>query len=272
MYSISAHLYNTTSGFDSPTTIASHIHSLLSKNLNHHHKITPSILDTGCGTGSITIKIAEQEPKWCFTGVDQSSAMLAMAKAHTQAHQQKLPITWTQWDISSKDDWDNQPKRHYDAILCLCNTINHIPSDKLPVLLNGWANTLKEKGILIFDTDTYRMFQECLDHEPLTVFEDHSQRMIRSCQFDSITAQAHHTTRMEHLTHGKISRCEEESHTLFYHPEHQLSELANRYGFQTLSAEPFNPFSDEDMGESTEDEGEAIYKILWVLQQSNIES
>lgn len=251
MYSISAHLYNQTSGFDNPENISTRLHCAL---LDGDIASQGRALDIGCGTGEISGYMAQQG--WRITGLDNSTAMLAIAKNTPQ------PIFWRQGDATEADTWKSLDT--YQAAWAMCNTINHFAPESLSIVFQGVYSVLEDGGVWVFDTDTYRMFQECLDHEAITVWEDSTQRMIRACQFDSLTAQAHHTTRLEYLKDHRVERCQDEHHTLYYHPEHYLADLAKHHGFDILAAEPLNPFDDDPL---IEDDEEAVYKLLWTLKK-----
>ncbi|HEY4809612.1 MAG TPA: class I SAM-dependent methyltransferase, partial [Solirubrobacteraceae bacterium] len=51
---------------------------------------TAAVLEIGCGTGSLTTRLAEALPTASITGLDPDAAVLARAHAKDQAHQ----ITW----------------------------------------------------------------------------------------------------------------------------------------------------------------------------------
>jgi len=114
---------------------------LVNRHLHHHSPDALTLLELGCGTGSILQGLAgffEVE------GVDISPEMLKIA-------QQKLPnIALHQGDIAEFD-----LNKRFDVVICIFDTINHLLTLKL------WDNTfrmaaahLNDGGLFLFDTLT----------------------------------------------------------------------------------------------------------------------
>src|SRR5690625_1457061 len=78
-----------------------------------------TIVDLGCGTGEITIRLAESGRQ--LYGVDLSTEMLAIAE------QKEIPnganITWIKQDIRSLQGFS-----HIDLCISYCDVINYIIS------------------------------------------------------------------------------------------------------------------------------------------------
>ena len=71
-----------------------------------------SILDLGCGTGNLTIKLQERFPNSKIESVDNSEEMLDITESKIKG---KPNVTTKQFDISNKNDWDSLGK--YDLII-----------------------------------------------------------------------------------------------------------------------------------------------------------
>src|SRR5699024_191735 len=63
--------------------------------ITQSNKKISTILDLGCGTGEIAIRLAKQG--YTITGVDYASDMLTHAMA--KSTQEQVPISWFQQDI-----------------------------------------------------------------------------------------------------------------------------------------------------------------------------
>jgi len=95
---------------------------------------TPTrIVDLGCGTGSLTRRVAARWPDAGVTGLDSSAAMLARARAEPRGED----ITWIEADIGT---WTSDPADPPDLIVS--NAALHWVGDHdtlFPRLLNALA-------------------------------------------------------------------------------------------------------------------------------------
>jgi ubiquinone/menaquinone biosynthesis C-methylase UbiE len=96
------------------------------------------VLDIGCGTGSLSILLAELGHR--VTGVDLSPAMIALAKAKAQKEQQA--IQFHVMDAAFPDF----PSQRFDAILCR-HLLWTLPEPAK--VLQRWITLLKPKGRLV---------------------------------------------------------------------------------------------------------------------------
>jgi len=104
------------------------------------------ILETACGTGNITIPLAQQG--YHVTGVDLSLDMLVVAK--DKALKAGQEILFLQQDMAELEVMDA-----YDAILCLCDGVNYLVEDAdAAAFFQRAYEGLREGGMLIFDVST----------------------------------------------------------------------------------------------------------------------
>ncbi|MCX6787247.1 MAG: class I SAM-dependent methyltransferase [Candidatus Kaiserbacteria bacterium] len=110
--------------------------------LQRYYPTARSVLELGCGTG-VLLKYFINDG-FHVAGVDSSGDMLAIAR-------ERLPgAHLVQQDIRSFSLEDK-----YDAILCLFDTINHLPTfQDWRVTFSQAALYLKEEGVFIFDINT----------------------------------------------------------------------------------------------------------------------
>ncbi|MGI6112727.1 MAG: class I SAM-dependent DNA methyltransferase [Mahellales bacterium] len=118
--------------------------------LQKHSLTYGSILELGCGTGNITIPLAQRG--YSLVGVDISGDMLAVAK--DKAIQKGLDILLIQQDIL-----DLNIPMMFDCLLSTCDCINYILDiQALAKLLKKLYNILNKDGIFIFDINSpYRI-------------------------------------------------------------------------------------------------------------------
>ena len=96
-----------------------------------------AILDVGCGTGSLSVILAELGHK--VTGIDLSPAMLALAKSKAAA--QELHIEFEVMDAA----FPQFPQQQFDMLICR-HLLWALPEPKL--VLEKWRQLLKPKGRL----------------------------------------------------------------------------------------------------------------------------
>ena len=114
---------------------------LVRRHIRQYAPDATSILELGCGTGSIIAALAQE---YDVTGIDQSPGMLAQARS-------KLPQARLEVADIRRFDLDDQ----YEVIVCMFDTINHLTT------LSEWDDCLRSAkrhlspdGIIIFDMIT----------------------------------------------------------------------------------------------------------------------
>lgn len=102
------------------------------------------ILEIGCGTGRITQKILEQEPKHVI-GVDNSLEMLKIAQKKLKKYIELQKLTLIEHDFSEgKLNYD------YSKVFITYFTINYIINNLLDFITNV-SSKLKKNGEIIID-------------------------------------------------------------------------------------------------------------------------
>jgi SAM-dependent methyltransferase len=100
-----------------------------------------SLLELGCGTGAI---LAGLRPRLAVTGLDRSPEMLAVAAA-------KLPgVPLVRAEMTSF-----QLGARFDAVICVFDTLNHLPRfDQWLALFDRAREHLTDGGLFAFDVNT----------------------------------------------------------------------------------------------------------------------
>ncbi|MGG1573557.1 class I SAM-dependent DNA methyltransferase [Fictibacillus sp. NRS-1165] len=102
-----------------------------------------NVLDLGCGTGSLSIRLSKQG--YDVTGVDLSDDMLAIAKE--KSIQQKVPVQYFQQDMTQLEGL-----QEFDAAVIFCDSLNYIlTEDKVLAAFQSVYQHLKEDGLFLFD-------------------------------------------------------------------------------------------------------------------------
>lgn len=104
----------------------------------------PSMLDLGCGTGTLLLKVRERQPDWVLCGMDASAGMLAAARAKREAG----TIVWTRAPLEGPYPF----AARFDLAAAFYDTINHAPDDgALGRVFRAVANVIQPGGLFMFD-------------------------------------------------------------------------------------------------------------------------
>jgi 2-polyprenyl-3-methyl-5-hydroxy-6-metoxy-1,4-benzoquinol methylase len=105
-----------------------------------------SVLDAGCGTGSMALMLARAGYR--VTGVDLSADMIARAKEKDPS----ASVVWRVGDITALDAGAS-----FDAIVSVADVFNHLPSlDDWEAALTGFRRHLRPGGLAFVDAMTCR--------------------------------------------------------------------------------------------------------------------
>jgi SAM-dependent methyltransferase len=127
---------------------------------------TGSLLELGCGTGTITAACARQMrrqgPRVRVTGVDISATMLRVAGTKDAA------IEWICDDIR-----DPHVSGSFDLIICCFNTVQELVTDRdFAKMLGSVRRFLNPSGVFAFDI--YQPNAKFLSHPPLNRVARHA--------------------------------------------------------------------------------------------------
>ncbi len=114
--------------------------------LQRHGLTCAAIADCACGTGEISVRLAEFGHR--VTGIDRSEAMLF--EAGEKARQKGLTIPFVQQDMKNF-----RLHRRMDAIVCACDGVNYLLSGTEVRSFFSCAHAaLKPGGLLLFDVSS----------------------------------------------------------------------------------------------------------------------
>ncbi|KAA6451384.1 class I SAM-dependent DNA methyltransferase [Bacillus swezeyi] len=213
----------------------------IEKSICAQQKETVRILDLACGTGEISVRLAEKG--YDVTGVDISEDMLAQAQQ--KAADRKLQIHFFQQDM--RDLTGHGQK--FDAVVICCDSLNYLIDEK--GVLDTFQNVfslLKDNGLLLFDVHSvYKM-----DHVfPGSTYADQDEEI--SVIWQSYTGEAVHSV-VHDLTFfvesGGVYERFDESHEQRTFEAEEYSRLLEAAGFEI--GEITADFSDLKPGAETE--------------------
>jgi SAM-dependent methyltransferase len=134
-YDAFAHFYDAVQG--DRAEHAAYLQSLIAK----HHRTAETVLELGCGTGSIMKQLA---PHYRVTEVDRSAATLEVAG-------EKLPDA----RLLAADVRNVALGESFDVVLCVYDTINHLLAfADWEAVFDRAREHLADGGIFVFDMNT----------------------------------------------------------------------------------------------------------------------
>lgn len=123
------------------------------KRIWNKYNFNPKLIaELGCGTGNITIQLANKN--YDMIGIDISEDMLAIAKQKSES----LNILYLSQDITQFELYGT-----VDCIISLCDSLNYIlKTNDLFKVFKLVNNYLNPKGLFIFDINTEYKFKNIL--------------------------------------------------------------------------------------------------------------
>lgn len=112
------------------------------------------IIDLACGTGNITIPLAQKG--YHMVGIDISQDMLAIAEQ--KARKEFVKVQWLCQDIKDLKGFVNK-----DAVICACDGMNYIlKNEDLQSVFLRVYHSLKTEGIFTFDMNSKYKIEKIL--------------------------------------------------------------------------------------------------------------
>ncbi len=140
------------------------------------YKIKPrDIVDLACGTGNITIIMADRG--YNMIGIDRSHDMLQVAQEKARKKGLKIPFV-------CQDMRDLELHKQVDAVLIMCDGINYIIDDEdIDRVFYLIYNILRPGGVLLFDISTYYKLSTILG-DNIMIDDDQGIFLIWENNFD----------------------------------------------------------------------------------------
>ena len=206
------------------------------------------IADLGCGTGEVTIRLAEAG--YMLYGVDYSTDMLSHAQQ--KGSKKNLPIQWLMQDLRELRGLEN-----LDAVVSYCDVMNYIVSEAdLRIVFSNIFNSLKADGLFIFDVHAMNYVEEqMIDHSFTEVTDEIIY--IWDCIGSDVAGEMHHDLTFFSMDeHGKYDRFDEYHHQRTYSIEFYRHILLET-GFENI--EVYGDFCSEN--QKTSKKAERIFFV-----------
>ncbi|SDB97672.1 Ubiquinone/menaquinone biosynthesis C-methylase UbiE [Pelagirhabdus alkalitolerans] len=123
------------------------------------------LLDLGCGTGQITVQLADSFSQ--VTGVDLSSDMLT--EASNRSIEEGKSIQWIHQDMTQLEGL-----KGFDTVISYCDVINYITEEeKVKSAFSNAYQALNDRGMFLFDVHSLNHVQSNLVGEVFSeVYDD----------------------------------------------------------------------------------------------------
>lgn len=220
---------------------ASYVQELLTR----HRPDTASILELGCGTGSLAIAL-QPLGDYRYVATDRSEAMLAVARR--KADEADVPI-----EFATAEFTNLHAAKRFDAAVLLYDGLNYLlePS-QVRVLLAGAFAALSDEGVFIVDQSTPA---NSLKNEAFFESSDSTDDFsyVRRSRFDA--ASNLHRTTLEIVSRER--RFVEEHVQRAYRID-EIRPLARDVGFRVDAV--YDGFSSEPASDASE-------RVHWVLRR-----
>jgi len=130
------------------------------------HGIRPvDILDIGCGTGNVTIPLAEMGYK--TVGLDISPEMLSIAEE--KARSRGLSVTWVRQDMKTADLGGLK----FDLVISMTDSLNYLSSgNELLKVFRRVKTLLRDGGWFVFDLNSAFKIREVFGNNVFTLLEE----------------------------------------------------------------------------------------------------
>ena len=211
-----------------------------------YEMLQPSILDIGCGTGTLPISLAKMN--YSISGVDLSEEMLSVAMA--KAEIEKVNIPFFQQNMVELEGFDQ-----LDCVTIFCDSLNYLETeDQVKQTFIRVNESLKDNGLFLFDVHSPYKIEEIFGEETFFI-DDAELSLVWSC------TQGEHPLSVEH---DLVFFMKEENRDLYerfeeYHnqrtfPINTYKSLLNQTGFEVKEIIA-------DFDEAVDDTSERIFFI-----------
>jgi SAM-dependent methyltransferase len=195
-----------------------------------------TVVDLGCGTGTLTLMLAETGCR--VTGIDVSDDMLAVAqekRAGTIGNELGGMIGGVNWLQQDMRAWELPEP--VDCVVSFCDCLNYLLEEEdITRVFSRTIHGLKQGGLFLFDVHTPRQLQAYAANQPFLLDED-DIAYIWTCDYDEDRLQIEHeltifaAERSARTERAQLFRRFEETHIQRAYPLDWLKHELERAGF-----------------------------------------
>lgn len=182
-----------------------------------------SILETACGTGNLTWRLAKEG--YNIIASDISEEMLSYAA-------QNLAANWQKATLIINDMQNISLNHNVDAVICACDGVNYLNGEQIKAFFKAAYDNLKEDGLLLFDISSEFKYREIVSNN---VFcdEDEDSAYIWKNTLNKNTCKMDITI---FIKENDVFKRFSEQHTHYLHSEKNLTECLLKAGFTQIKA------------------------------------
>src|SRR5699024_716321 len=194
------------------------------KIIKNHHIQVDNILDLGCGTGEITIRLAKKG--YDISVIDLSTDMLSQAA--TKSIEEQLDVTWIHQDIRQFEGFTN-----LDLCISYCDVMNYITDkEDIKTAFQKVHEGLREGGLFIFDVHSFQYVQHELTEETFAEVND-ELTYIWECESGDEAGEMYHYITFFQQDNTLYTRFDEVHHQKTY-PVKFYEKLLEQTGFHEI--------------------------------------
>ncbi|MEK5173371.1 class I SAM-dependent methyltransferase [Heyndrickxia sp. FSL W8-0496] len=144
------------------------------------------VMDLACGTGELTVKLAEEDFE--VTGVDLSEDMLMVARE--KAEKLGIPIQLFQQNMCALEGLGT-----FDAVTIFCDSLNYLSTpEEVQETFKGVYTHLDDNGLFIFDVHSIYKVDQIFMNETFTYIDDEISYIWNSFEGDFPHSVEHELT------------------------------------------------------------------------------
>lgn len=212
--------------------------------------LTAPIIDLGCGSGAVTVQLANAGAT--VIGIDLSEPMLDLAARNCRRHAKRVRFIKADLRTFTLD----QPA----ALACACGDImNHMPDARtLEQVFRATARALAPGAPLVFESLNAFCFEHYWNE---TYFTQHDTGdLVMACSWDPVkrigTASLTGFIKNGHATYRKV----QSEHIEYLHDRSTIRAALRRAGFRSISREDWSPWPDQHLEP-------AMDRDLWIAHK-----
>lgn len=212
------------------------LHEVLADHTSH-----PRLLDIGCGTGAMTLRLAQAA--YDVTGVDLSEDMLTIARY--KADNAGLTVPFFQQDMTELSLGDT-----YDVVLMFCDSLNYLQTEEeVQTTFERVYEHLNDDGLFVFDVHTINKLETQFIDQTYADQDEDLSLIWQSYAGDSPHSVVHALTFFVREEDGRYSRFDED-HEQRTFASHVYRTWLEEKGFDVLHI--VSDFSWQEPTESSE--------------------
>ena len=210
------------------------------------------ICELGCGTGNITLRLAEKG--YDIIGVDLSADMLS--EARKKAAEKGLDVLFLLQDMREFELYGT-----VNSILCLCDSLNYITEDEdIQEVFDLVNNYLHPGGVFIFDLNTEYKFREIYGQNTFSEVDDDAVYIWENYYDEEEKINEYYLNFFVKNSGGTYDRTQEEH----YERAYSLDEIKR---FIEKSGMKFEAAYDAFTFEPAREDSERIYVVAREIQK-----